>query len=407
MQAVGQGLLSSVGRIAVRPARQRRWTSAIAAAGDAISKRRLTDAVDQLREAVDFARTDWPDSIRLAETLARLADVFAALERPEAALPLYQEAATMLSELPDGASSLLAHTVSNMGRVLILAGDRKKATGLISAAIALQQRLGLADSGVLRLNQAVVAADSGHDEDAGAAFDSAIEATGGGTGAQDMLAIAIHDNYALFCVSRGRAADAEILLRRCLILRQEAASPRHPIYATGLLNLARLQFHDLHQDEAESLLWQAADTCRRAARPPTMGLMPALYYLARIASNSGRVQDVETLCEQIAEFAGQRPAAGPAAEAATSHLMALLRRHAGRAEDVEPALRHALECAENTDIPYRRLGREITGDVLGDLADLHAARGSADVAERLAARAAELVRSPLWAFSRQVISSTD
>lgn len=407
MQAVGQGLLSSVGRIAVRPARQIRWSSAIASAGDAVAKRRLTEASAHLLEAVDTARADWPDSIRLAESLARLADIFAALEQPEAALPLYREAIMLLSDLPDGVGSPLVHAVSNMGRVLMLTGDRHKATGLVSAATALQRRLKLADTVVLQLNQAIVAAETGQDAEAGAAFDNAIEAIERGPGSRDMQAIAVHDNYAVFCLSRGRTADAEILLRRCLILRQEAASPRHPTYATGLVNLARLQLGGGQHDEAESLLWQAADVCERAGKGAALGLLPALYSLARIAQATGRPQDAETLCTRIAEFAEIRAAASATAEAAQSHIQALLQRDSGGVADPESLFRRALECAENLDGPYRRLGREITGDVLTDLVALLAAQGKAAVAERLADRAAELARTPLWAFGRQVISSFD
>lgn len=406
MHAVGQGLLSSVGRMAVRPARQIRSNSALSAAADAVAKRRLTEASSHLLEAVDIARTDWPDSIRLAESLVRLADVFAALEQPDAALPMYREAILLLCDLPDGVDSLLVNAVSNMGRVLVLTGDHPRAIGLISAAIALRNRLGLADTPVLSLNHAVVAAEAGYDEDAGAAFNSAIEAIERGTGSRDMQAIAVHDNYALFCLSRGRAGDAEILLRRCLILRQETASPRHPIYATGLVNLARMQFDTGQCDEAESLLWQAADTCERAGKRPTLGMLPALYYLARIALATGRREDAETLSIRIVEFVELRPATAAAAEAAQSHIQALLQRDGGGA-DPEPLYRHALEYAENLDSPYRRLGREITGYALTDLAALLAAQGNTAVADRLAARATDLEQRPFWAFGRQVISSID
>lgn len=396
-----------MGRIAARPARQIRWNSANASAADAIAKRRLTEASGFYLEAVDIARAEWPDSIRLAESLARLADTFAALELSDAALPLYRETIALLSDLPDGVDSLLVHSISNMSRVLVLAGDDDRAVQLAAAAAALQERLGFANTPVLLLNQAVVLAEAGRDTDAGTAFDGAIESIERGAGSRDMQAIAIHDNYAFFCISRGRTADAEILLRRCLILRQEAASPRHPTYATGLVNLARLQVVTEQRDEAESLLWQAADICERTGKQPTLGLLPALYYLARVARMAGRTQDMEILSTRIAEFAAQRPAVATAAEAARLHIEALGQLDASDAADCENAFRHALERAESTDMPYRRLGRDISADILPDLAALLTAQGKTAVAERLAARAAELARTPLWAFARQIISSID
>lgn len=414
MGAVGQGLLSSVGRIAGRPARQYRWNTLIGQADAAIAKRRLGEAAERLDQALALARAEWPGSARLGENLLRLADLRAALERNRESLGLYVQAISVLATLPSGIDSRLAHAVSNLGRMFLLKGEQRKAAALSGAAIALQRKLGRPETPVLLLNQALVSAGGRRDSDAQLAFNDAIAALDRATGPRDLQGVAIHDNYALYCSSRGRRDDAEVLLRRCLILRQEAAGPRHPIYAAGLINLARLQIENddaggvavRGPEEVEALLWQAADICERAGRYPASGLLPALYYLARLTSRAGRTVDAEALCNRLLDFGQQDRDAQWAAEAAALHILARV-AGAGRGPvaDAEPQLRRALEISRRLRGPYLALGHEMTASLLSDLANVLAGTGKMAEAERLAVRSDEMRRNPAWALARQVFSS--
>lgn len=412
MGAVGQGLLSSVGRIAGRPARQYRWNALIGQADDAIARRRLGEASEHLEQALALARAEWPDGARLGETLLRLADLRAALEDHDVALRLYAQAVAVLSGTPDGIDSRLAHAVSNLGRLLLLKGETRKAGVLTGTATALQRKLGAQDTPVLSLNKALVAAEAGRDGDAQLAFNDAIAALDRATGPRDLQGVAIYDNYALFCASRGRPDDAEVLLRRCLILRQEAAGPRHPIYAAGLINLARLRLGEASggnqqmREEVEALLGQAADICARAGQGPSSGLLLAYYFLARLATESGRADEAESLCERMLDFGQSDRHAQWAAEAAALHILA----RSGASGPVPPAetesqLRRALEIARSLRGPYRMLADEMTIGLLADLASILGLAGKAAEAERLAERSEALKRKPAWALARQVFPS--
>lgn len=416
MAAVGQGLLSSVGRIAGRPARQYRWNTLVGQADEAIVKRRLGEAADYLEQALVLARAEWPEGMRLGESLLRLADLSAALERDDEALRLYVQGISTLVALPDGIDGRLAHAVSNLGRMLLLRGDQRKADALTRAATALQRKFGEAATPILLLNRALVSAEAGQDDDAQLAFNDAIAALDRASGPRDLQAVAVYDNYALFCASRGRRDDAEVLLRRCLILRQEAAGPRHPIYATGLINLARLRIDEVtagHRsegvrgpEEVEALLWQSADICERAGLHPASGLLPTLYYMARVALGTGRADETAALCDRILDFGQRERYAQRAAEAAALHILARLQKGgSARTAGVEPQLRRALDISRNLKGTYRALGHELTVGLLADLADFLAAAGKTGEAEHLAHRSETMRRAPVWALARQVFPS--
>lgn len=416
MGAVGQGLLSSVGRIAGRPARQYRWNALIGQADAATAKRRLGEASGHLEQALALARVEWPNGVRLGESLLRLADLSAALERNDVSLHLYAQGISILAALPDGIDSRLAHAVSNLSRLLLLRGERRNAMALCTAAMSLQRKLGKPDTPALLLNKALACAEAGRDNDAQLAFNDAIAALDRATGPRDLQGVAIYDNYALFCVSRDRRDDAEVLLRRCLILRQEAAGPRHPIYASGLIHLARLQIErarksDSHgdtqaQEEVEALLWQAADICERAGQHPASGLLSALYYLSRLACRAGRAEEADALCGRMLDFGQSDRYAQWAAEAAALHILATVRMGGPvPASDVEAQLRRGLEISRNLSGQYRALGHEMTIGLLDDLAGILARAGKSGEAERLAGRSSEMRRKPVWALARQVFPS--
>lgn len=416
MGAVGQGLLSSVGRIAGRPARQYRWNALVGQADEATGKRRLGEAARYLEQALALARAEWPDGARLGESLLRLADLSAALERIDEAFQFYAQGVSVLAGSPDGIDTRLAHAVSNLGRLFLLKGNNRKAEALTRAGTALQRKLGEGDTPVLLLNRALVAAAAGRDSDAQLAFNDAIAAHERTSGPRDLQAVAIYDNYALYCISQSRPDDAEVLLRRCLILRQEAAGPRHPIYAAGLVNLARLGIDDAPSrkgsangaglEEVEALLWQAADICERAGQHPASGLLPALYYMALLACRNGRADEAAALCDRMLEFGQRERYAQGAAEAAALHVLARI-GHAGGAAVVErePQLRRALDISRNLRGTYRALGHEMTVGLLSDLAEYLADAGKTGEAERLAERAANMRRAPVWALARHVFPS--
>jgi tetratricopeptide (TPR) repeat protein len=407
MEAANKGFLSAAGDLSGTPARQSLWASLITKSKQAVDRRRLAEAAGYAREALGMAEHDWPDSLLLAESYIRLADLSAALDQRDEALQLYGRAIAILGELPDGVNRHLAHAVSNMGRMFLLRDEREKGRELVTAADALQRKLNEPDTASIKLNLAMAFADIGDDDAAERAFTQAIAALDN-LEPGDLQGIALQDNYALYCLSRGQVDKAEILLRQCLILRQEAAGPRHPLNAAGLTNLARLLF--LYRDakeEAESLLRQAKDIYERASGIPASNILPALYYLARIAQKENSNAEVGRLCNAMQEAGSSDERALRASEAAVQHVTALLWANGSEKSETENRLRQALELTESMDGAYRRLGVDIEAGVLAALAEQQSEAGLASEAEDLSVRAAGTQARLLWAVSRHVFMAPD
>jgi len=408
MEAVRQGFLSSAAELADTPVKQARWESLVTRSKQAVARRRLAEAAGYLEEALALARTDWPESRRLAESCIRLADLCAALDRREEARKLYGEAIGVLGDLPDGVNAQLAHAVSNIGRMFLLKGDQAKGHGLAEAADALQRKLGQSDTPSIKLNLAMALAHAGDDAGAHRAFKAAVAALEQ-TDADDLQGIAVYDNYALYCLGGGLFDEAEVLLRHCLILRQEAVGPRHPVYAGGLVNLGRmLHIYGGAREEAEALLWQAKDIYERERRAVASGILPALYYLARLAEQDQRKAEAGRLCNAILEYGASDERIARAAEAASLHVTARLWAADGsEAAETEKRLAQALKLAEALDGGYRRLGVDIAANILADLSALMLGENRGPEAARLAGRAEEMRGRLLWAISRHVFTVPD
>ena len=396
MEAVNQGFLTTDGQPAEDPSAQARWSELLVAADEAIAGGRLAEARDLFKESLRTAQETWPGDARLAESYVRLADVCAALDRGDVALRLYGQGVTVLGGLADGVGAGLAHAVSNMGRLHMLNGDMDKAGELTAAGDALQRKLEEPNSPAIKLNLAIVAAAAQRDRDAGQAFEEAVAAADRSRARIGALGMAVLDNYARYCIGGGRSEEAQMALRRCLILRQEAGGPRNPVYAEGLVNLARLLQDCNGEEEAETLLWQAVEVYRRNGDQPVAGLVSTTWLLARIAQRSARTDEAETLCESLTVLGEANPPAAAAAEAAALHVRANLLLAGGDSASAESPMRRALSLANSLSGEFRRLGDDIAGDLLYELAGLLAEIGKGAEAERLTARAGDLRQRPQW-----------
>jgi len=381
------------------------WRLLLRQAMGAIAEGRLNDALDRCRDALQIAKAHGAKTEWLAESYIRLADLCAALDQPGAARRMYGQGIAVLDSLPEGISTMLAHAVSNMGRLHLLDGEVARAAELTAAGDALQRRLNTPDSPAIKLNRALVAATTGREDDADLAFRQALAATDRRRGVTAALAFAVHDNFAWFSLRRGRLADAEMALRSCLILRQEAGGPRHPAYADGLLNLARLHVAGDAGDEAETLLWQAADVCRRNGNAPTAAHIEAVHLLACCAAQGDRTSEAERLRERLLALAKADARATAAAEAAALHVGALLSRKGPNGVTAEASMRRALILADRLSGDFGRLGNDVSGAVLRELSQLLSANGKDAEAERLRARADELGREPQWSVTGFVFAA--
>jgi tetratricopeptide (TPR) repeat protein len=396
MEAANQESTLSGGLPADGSSAQVHWRNLLGLGDEAIADGRLEDAFEHCGNALRIAKQSGPDSDWLAESYVRLADICAALDRRSAALRLYGQGVAILDRLPHGISTLLAHAVSNMGRLRLLSGETARAAELTAAADALQRKLNVPESPAIKLNLAIAEATAGRDRDADRAFREALAAADRSRGTIGALVFAVHDNFAQFCIRRDRKADAEMALRSCLILRQETGGPRHPVYADGLVNLARLHLMHDAEEEAETLLWQASDVYRHNGDAPAAALVEALYLLGRVAQQDGRAAEAESLCDRLFTLGEENAEATAAAQAAALHIGARLRLAGPDRLTAETPMRQALGLADSLRGDFRRLGDDISGDLLCELSGLLMEIGKGAEAERLMARADDLRGQPRW-----------
>ena len=406
-ESARDGLISVVSRIAGLPARQYRWTSLSNAAKTAVRARRYQEAAEHLEEALAIAESAWPDGPKFTATAVRFANLCVLLGRLAQAEQLYRRALIARGAAPDQIDDLFVQGVSGLGRVYLLKGDLDKADLLLRRALDLETKLhgpGFAAAPVL-FNLAMLHASNKRDADSKRLFSEAIETLERNQSADEVEAIAVYDNCALFCISRDMPDEAEPLLRRALIVRQETVGPRHPIYAAGLVNLGRLQFARDAFDEAESLFWQATDVYQRARRSSFSGFLPALYFLALIAVRNKRYDEAESLCKKILAATESDAIAGIPAEAAVLHVLGLLRIDRNKPAEAEPMLRRAHELARDSAVSHRRFAGDVLRRLLDDLAGLLGATGKSAEAERLSSHAGEIRGEVDWSVGRRVFTA--
>lgn len=396
MEAANQGFLSADGELAGAASLQTRWGDQLILADEAIAGGRLADALDHNKHALMIAQENWPGTPELAESYVRLADVCAALDQCDTALNLYNQGVTVLGGFADGVSPGLAHAVGNLGRLHMLKGEMDKAVELTAAADALLRRLEEPHALAVKLNLALVAATAGRHGEAEQAFIDAMAAAERTRTAAGAPGIAVLDNYARFCVGREMRAEAEMALRRCLILRQESGGPRDPVYAAGLENLARLLLQHEAGEEAETLLWQASEVYRHNDDKPVAGLVSVTHLVAQIALRNENPGEARKLGAKLLELGAANPAGAAAAEAAALHIEARLALDGPDKTAAEAPMRRALAIADNLKGDFRQLGDDIAGDLLCELAELLMQTDKGAEAERLMARAEELRHRLQW-----------
>lgn len=320
---------------------------------------------------------------------------------------LYRQALLVRGPTRDEFGPVFIEGVSGLGRLYLLREEIDKAEPLIRRALDLGEALhgaGFASVPVF-LNLAMLHATAGRDKDAGAMFARAVEALEHGEHGDAVESIGAYDNYALFCTSRASRDDAEPLYRRALILRQETVGPRHPVYAAGLVNLGRLQYRRGALDEAETLMWQAADVFDGSRLAPYSGHLPAFYYLALIAQANQQRDEANALCKKLHGISEADMEAGGPAMAAALHVEGRFHLERGQVGDAESRFRQALDIAGDSTPVHRRFAAGILEPLLADLAGLLRDTGKAAEAEHLDARARELAGTIDWSLGRRVFTA--
>ncbi len=177
----------------------------------------LASARPLLAEAVDLRRRAGGGSIELATSLSHLGLLDNDQGEFQAAQASFEEARALLVALPDASPADLATTLDNLAVARFYQGDFEAAEDLQREAVAVRRRDG--------------------------------EPTA-------ELARDLH-NLASTLQSRGKHAEAELVLRESLDLRRKLLGDEHPDIAASLNNLAWLLHDKQRLEEAEPLYREA------------------------------------------------------------------------------------------------------------------------------------------------------
>ncbi len=394
-------------RPAGQSAQHDRWTSLLDSAGGAVKKRRYREAAEHLEEALVIAEAAWPNSARSSESAVRLARVCVMLSLEGRAESLYRQALLATGVTRGEFGAVFVEGVGGLGRLYLLREEIDKAEPLIRRSMELGAALRGSDfaSVPIFLNMAMLHATTGQDEDAERMFEEAIEALEHGEHGDEVEAIGAYDNYALYRIGRGDLEAAEPLYRRALILRQETVGPGHPVYAAGLVNLGRLQYRRGVLDEAETLMWQAADVFEGKRLAAYSGHLPVFYYLALMAHANQQRDEANALCGKLRSLTESDTDAGAPARAATLHVEGRFHLERRQFSDAEARFRQALDIAGESSPVHRRFTAGILAPLLDDLAGLLRGDARSAEAEHINARAEELAGAIDWSLGRRVFTA--
>jgi tetratricopeptide (TPR) repeat protein len=156
------------------------------------------------------------------------------------------------------------------------------------------------------------------------------------------------DNLAVLYSDQGRYADAEPLSKRALAIREKALGPNHPQVATHLNNLANLYREQGRYADAEPLYKRALAIDEKALGPNHPNVATSLNNLAVLYLDQGRYADAEPLLKRALAI-GEK-ALGPDHPGLATDLnnLAGLYLAQGRYADAEPLYKRALAIDERT-----------------------------------------------------------
>jgi tetratricopeptide (TPR) repeat protein len=210
------------------------------------------------------------------------------------------------------------------------------------------------------------------------------------------------NNLAWLCRNQGRYAEAEPLYRRALAIREKALGPDHHHTASSLNTLAWLYHNQGRYAEAEPLYRRALAIREKALGPDHSYTANSLYYLARLYHDQGHYSHAESFYRRALVI--YEEAAGPDDPYTARGLndLAALYYEQGRLTEAEPLFRRALAIREKVPVPEH----PDTAASLHGLATLYDNLGSYADAEPLYRRALVIREKALGPEHPDTITST-
>jgi tetratricopeptide (TPR) repeat protein len=199
------------------------------------------------------------------------------------------------------------------------------------------------------------------------------------------------ESLSLLYYKQGRYLEAEPLLQKVLILKQQLLGQDHPDVATSLNNLAELYKSQGRYSESETLLVQSLEIRKRLLSEDHPAVANSLSNLAGIYKYQGRYDQAELLYLQALEITERQLGTDHPIVAANLNNLAGLYQHQGRYSEAEPLYLRSLEITE------RQLGLDhpTVAASLNNLAGLYNSQGCYGKAEPLFVRALEIHKRQL------------
>jgi len=355
----------------------------------------LEAGLARARKTLAMAREEFgPDHKNIGLILNDMGRMQADLGRPEAAIPLFEQALTVRETALGPDHSLVASTLAALADSLRAAGRDDAAVPHLTRAIAIREardgpdhpRTAILLSALGRLHLA-----AGRYAAAEIPLQRALAIDRASRKADDPeLAFGLND-LARLRVAQGRFAEAEPLLQEALAVQEAAHGPGHPGYATLLTGLADLKQQQGALDEAQALAARALGLREEALGKDHPAVATSLNQLANLARVQGRFDDAAELLTR--DIAITEAALGPDHRDLAASLtdLALVREAQGQFDAAEPLHRRALEIRQTAlgaDHPQVALSQAA-------LAGLYRQTGDYSQARRLFEDALALQRATL------------
>jgi tetratricopeptide (TPR) repeat protein len=197
--------------------------------------------------------------------------------------------------------------------------------------------------------------------------------------------------FAFVLLARGRTAEAEPILRRCLERGEENLGRSHPYVAAWRENLALALLQRGKHSEAESLFRISIEAALLQPQQLPFSYEITLSNLGELYRSQGRLKEAEPLYRQALEIANKSHGEEHPNTAMILNNLGNILRDQGKLDEAEPLFRHALRNNEAS------LGdnHPSVAICLNNLAILLQIRGNLHDAELLFRRALEIERSKL------------
>ena len=217
---------------------------------------------------------------------------------------------------------------------------------------------------------------------------------------QHVLAVTLN-NLAEVYSAQSRYAEAELLHKRSLAIKEKVLDPNHPAVATSLNNLAKLYYKQYRYDDAEPLYKRVLAMKEKALGANDRGVGTALNNLAGLYKDQGRYAEAEQFFRRTLGI--DEKALGPNHPdvAISLNNLALLYSIQGRYTDAERLYKRALGIDEKLLGP----NDPAVAPTLNNLATLYSKLGRYADAEPLSKRSLSINEKALGLSHPNVATS--